>query len=715
MRTLLIVWTFLLSFSMAAQQQVTLAWDVSASMKNRAIEKEVEFLAAYFKKYPDMEVNLLQFNNLQTSIRNYTVLGGDWSALETALREAQYDGATAYDILGQQTYNGGMLLFTDGKENLEREAVIIKASPLYVVNGSPDHDLDNLKFLALSNKGRYIGLDLRGVRPVKDKTILYKGNVVSESDDQPIKITVKETGESITVKRSGPYQIPAKPGESLIFSSPGLKSVEQTLSKNNTFNVYLKGDGIQLAEVYLDNGRRRDPNQKALVDGNIVSKEMQGYAVQSIGEEDINVGQATVSRAVQGKFSGVTAGVNQDISQSVIRGQMSIFNNNYPLVIIDGAPVARSYSGAGSGIGLQLADFIDVNNVAEISVLKGFAATNKYGSEGSNGVVLIKTKMAADRERAAARGGSALGNTLTYQEKALAEVTEYTTSYLNMLEQTPNQRAAYDMYYKQRDYIGDNPAYLPDLYVHFMNKNPMLAQQIAYTAIEREERSLEELRGLILRSKHPQLTLDLANAQLESFPEKTQSYIDVALANKQVGNYQLALDILLGIENGTINPNLNFGGVLTTAFHEICALVREHRSALNTSSLRVEHLKENPLDARIVFEWSQPDSRFELQFVNPDKRYFTWEHTSNNEIRLKEEKLQGFYSEEFEVTGGTPGEWIVNVKYLGNEERQDTSPTFLRCTIYHDFGTDKQRKEQRVITLHRIGQENQAVRLSTLN
>jgi len=714
MRTFAFVLTLLLSIA-AYGQQVTLAWDVSASMQDRAIEKEIDFIAAYFKKYPDIEVNLLQFNNLQTTLRNYTVTGGDWSALEEAIRTAKYDGATAYDILGKQTYSGGMLLFTDGKENLERDPVPIKASPLYVINGNVDCDLENLKFLALSNKGRYIGLDIRDVeKPVEKRMMLYKGSVVSDSDGQPIQISVKESGETVTIERSGPYQIPANPGDVLVFSSPGLEAVERTLDSINTINVYLKGDGIQLDEVYLENDRKRDPNQKAIVDGTVVSKDMQGYAVQSIGEEDINTGQATISRAVQGKFSGVTAGVNQDISQSVIRGQMSIFNNNYPLVIIDGAPVARSYSGAGSGIGLQLADFIDVNNVADVTVLKGFAATNKYGSEGSNGVVLITTKMAAERQKAGA-SGTTLGNTSTYQGKALTEVAPYTTSYLNAIAQTPSQSAAYQMYYKQRDYLGDNPAYLPDLYNHFLNKNPILAQQIAYSAIEKENRSLAELRGLILRSKHPQLTLDLANAQLESFPQQIQSYMDVALANKQAGNYQLALDILLGIEKGTINPNLDFTALQATAYHEICSLVAAHRSKLNTSALRVAHLQKNALDARIVFEWSQPSSQFELQFVNPEKRYFTWEHTLNNEARLKEEKLQGFYSEEFEVTGGEPGVWIVNVKYLGNEEQQDTSPTFLRCTIYHDFGTDKQRKEQRIITLHRIGQENQAVRLTTAN
>lgn len=698
-----------------AQNSVTIGWDVSSSMQDRALDKELNFLSSYFKKYPDIEVNLLQFNNLQTNVRNYTVSNGDWTAIKEALSTARYDGATSYQILGQQTYRGGLLLFTDGMENLERDAATINASPLYVINGNYDHDLDNLKFLALSNKGRYIGLDVKEPPSDNKDLITYQGNVVSEVDGQPIKISIKDSDRSVNLTESGSYQIQAEPGDVLVFSSPGLDPVEKELGDNNTLNVYLKGDGIQLDAVYLENENRRDPNQKNIVGGDIVNKDAQGYAVQSIGEDDINVGQTNISGAVQGKFSGVTTGINQDISQSIIRGQMSIFQNNYPLVIIDGAPVARSYSGRGSGIGLQLADFIDVNNVAEVTVLKGFAATNKYGSEGSNGVVLIKTKMAADREKAGLEPGVILGNTATYTGETLSGEVPYSTPYLDAMSQAPNQSAAYSTYYEQRDSYQGQASYLGDLYSFFLNKNPILAQQIAYNAIEREERSATELRGLLLKSKHPQLSLDLANALLDSYPAQIQAYYEVALANKAVGNYQLALDILIGIENGTINPSLDFGPLEAAADHEIRALVREHKSSLNTSKLQVKHLQKNPLDARIVFEWNNPDGRFELQFVNPKKRYFDWEHNDNNEIRLKNEKLQGYFREEFEVVGGDLGEWIVNVRYDGNEDRNDLTPTLLRCTVYHDFGSDNQRKEERVIVLHQRGQENEAVRLNTLN
>ena len=43
---------------------------------------------------------------------------------------------------------------------------------------------------------------------------------------------------------------------------------------------------------------------------------------------------------------------------------------------------------------LLLVDFLDLdpNNVAEISVLKGLAATVLYGEAGRNGVILITTK-----------------------------------------------------------------------------------------------------------------------------------------------------------------------------------------------------------------------------------------------------------------------------------------------------------------------------------
>jgi hypothetical protein len=100
---------------------------------------------------------------------------------------------------------------------------------------------------------------------------------------------------------------------------------------------------------------------------------------------------------------------------------------------------------------------------------------------------------------------------------------------------------------------------------------------------------------------------------------------------------------------------------------------------------------------RLVFEWNDGDAEFELQFVNPGNQYFTWKHTlaSNGEL-LMTEKQNGFSSSEYLLDGSLPGNWKVNVKYLGN---MSLSPTYLKATIYYNYGSISQRKDVKVFKL----------------
>lgn len=80
-----------------------------------------------------------------------------------------------------------------------------------------------------------------------------------------------------------------------------------------------------------------------------------------------------------------------------IRGNNSIAGTNQALVILDGVPlISSSYSTdsfteSSTTASSRLSD-IDPNNIAEITVLKGYAAATLYGTAGKNGVILIKTK-----------------------------------------------------------------------------------------------------------------------------------------------------------------------------------------------------------------------------------------------------------------------------------------------------------------------------------
>ncbi|RYF44900.1 MAG: SusC/RagA family TonB-linked outer membrane protein, partial [Chitinophagaceae bacterium] len=110
-----------------------------------------------------------------------------------------------------------------------------------------------------------------------------------------------------------------------------------------------------------------------------------GYSVGSVDGEKLSVAKNTdVSTALAGKIAGVqligspssTFG-NADI---IIRGVKGLGLSS-PLFVVDGTPTAQ--------------ENVIMDNVENISVLKGAAATAVWGNRGQNGVVLITSKKGA--------------------------------------------------------------------------------------------------------------------------------------------------------------------------------------------------------------------------------------------------------------------------------------------------------------------------------
>lgn len=712
MKQLTLLLFFCISIATNAQTQVTIAWDTSLSMQDRASQKEFDFINKFFAKYTDANVTVLQFNNVSATTSNFNISGGNWDVVKKKLESSTYDGATSYEQLTNIPATSMTLLFTDGYENVERDMPTL-GSPLYVVNGNADHDIKNLQFLALANKGRLINL-VSAKTASNSNAITYSGNVYSEnSSTDEIAISVKGTNKKVTPTKDGTYSIEAAPGDVLVFTAAGVAPVEKVLTKDNTLNVWIKNDGIQLDQVLIKSEKQVATESVNTGDANRDKKTV-GYAVSSIKSEELNQGVSNISDATEGKISGAVKGSSQDLSQTLIRGMSTISGNNYPLIIIDGAPIAQS-SSASRTSQLQITDFIDPNNIADVTILKGLAATNKYGSEGSSGVILIKTKMEAAREEAL-KTGKKVKAANYYEGKVLAATGTYTAPYLNDLKKASSTEAGYTSYLNQRSRYWDDPMYFVDVFNHFQTSSPKQAKAIGYNVLERKESSISSLRSMLFTAKEAKesdLALDIANVLLEKYPQQTQSYLDVALAQKNKGNYQIALDMLLAMANGSINPGLDFSSLLKTVNNEIRNLVANHKSELELSKIAVSHLKKPVLDARIVFDWSNPDAEFELLFVNPANLFFKWEHTLNNPERLEEELVKGFTQEEFEIEGGDKGQWLINVKYLGNRTIGNTEPTLLRCMVQYDYGKPTERTEERIIRLQEKGSEQLAVKVIT--
>jgi len=127
-----------------------------------------------------------------------------------------------------------------------------------------------------------------------------------------------------------------------------------------------------------------------------------GYAVSSVSAENLNKTVApSLGSALYGKASGVRiqtapGGATGAITIQV-RGLSSITGSNQPLVVVDGVPIRNGDANNSDYWGTQriqsngLAD-INVEDVENLTILKGASATSLYGSEGANGVVLITMK-----------------------------------------------------------------------------------------------------------------------------------------------------------------------------------------------------------------------------------------------------------------------------------------------------------------------------------
>ncbi|CAN0376957.1 unnamed protein product, partial [Ectocarpus sp. 4 AP-2014] len=151
------------------------------------------------------------------------------------------------------------------------------------------------------------------------------------------------------------------------------------------------------------------------------------------------------------------------------------------------------------------------------------------------------------------------------------------------------------------------------------------------------------------------------------------------LANKvaKIGKYKSAWSLYSSYIKEKEN-DIGEDGIDQIIKDEMIELLEKHSSiiGIDTSSLDLERRRN---DIFLVIEWNDPTTEFELQFVSPENRHYTWKHTkAHNKELLTTEVLNGYFSKSFAIEDISKGEWLVNTKYLGN---QKNTPSYLKFTI----------------------------------
>ena len=204
-------------------------------------------------------------------------------------------------------------------------------------------------------------------------------------------VVVKGTTNGVITDFDGNFSIPGvKKGAILEISFVGYATKEVTWN-GTPLNVTLEEDTQQLAEVVVTAlGIKRE--KKAL-----------GYAMQEVkGDAILAARETNVANALSGKVSGVqiirSSNGPAGSSKIQLRGSNSVTGLNQPLIVVDGVPMDNftgssnnDYWNPSADMGNGLSD-INPEDIENISILKGAAASALYGSEAANGVVMITTK-----------------------------------------------------------------------------------------------------------------------------------------------------------------------------------------------------------------------------------------------------------------------------------------------------------------------------------
>ncbi|HEX7846442.1 MAG TPA: SusC/RagA family TonB-linked outer membrane protein [Chitinophagaceae bacterium] len=126
------------------------------------------------------------------------------------------------------------------------------------------------------------------------------------------------------------------------------------------------------------------------------------YSTQTVSANDLStVKNTNVLNSLNGKVAGVqvnrTSGGAGGSVRVVLRGDKST-RNSQPLYVVDGLPIINPTGGPDAGLYNGAPDAGDIlstinpDDIESINVLKGPSASALYGSQGSNGVILITTK-----------------------------------------------------------------------------------------------------------------------------------------------------------------------------------------------------------------------------------------------------------------------------------------------------------------------------------
>lgn len=198
--------------------------------------------------------------------------------------------------------------------------------------------------------------------------------VVTDDSKEPlpgVTIRVKNTTVGTATDFDGNYTIAANVGDVLEFSYMGMKTQDKTVGSATTIDVILADDSKLIGEVVV------------IGYGSAKAKDLTSPISTLKSDEISRQMTASPMGGLQGKVAGVQivgAGQPGSTPRVRVRGAGSFnLDNQSPLYVVD-------------GMMFDNIDFLNNDDIDNISILKDASSSAIYGVRAANGVVIVTTK-----------------------------------------------------------------------------------------------------------------------------------------------------------------------------------------------------------------------------------------------------------------------------------------------------------------------------------
>ena len=550
---------------------------------------------------------------------------------------------------------------------------------------------------------------------IKRKTIR---GIISDLSSPLANVNVSIKDKSVGTKsdKDGKYVINAEIGDIINFNYIGFKPVAVIVEDvTEVLNISMMIYANELDEVVLKVNEKSGKSGKVLERSKKVDKEFTtsrgkfnpktaGYAVAYVDGNEISNVYGSLLEALQGKVAGYSI----KNGEAYMRGGGMSVTQKYPVAWeLDGVFTTTPPN-------------IELSQIKNIRVLKSLASTNKYGTLGAGGVIVIQTKFGdfGNKNSEASKNKDKFTNKNFYSEDAESVNLDlsFSNAYTNKLQDFNDKGNAYVYYLKElQNQLEDFNIELSvaQKFISYY-KDAHYSLRILKGLADRYAYQPENLKaiGYVMQSINAKKeAIEVYKKVLNLRPKYAQSYRD--LANAYLENEQFKMAWRLQMHYLLQGNDLTDEGIGKLLYNEMEWLFfnRKNQTAIREkfvpNSKNADDFKN---DIRLVFEWSTSEAEFDLEFVNPQRQAYVFEHSlfANQELIFNEKK-KGYSSKEFMIDAIGAGEWLVNITYAGNKKSE---PTYFKLTTYYNWGKATQTQETRV---YKFKEQRKKIQLLKLN